>query len=115
MSIGKVTVWKMTEEERLAYIEKHPIISTEKPKGTTFESITEMQKKKAEENVKKQKRLTIAETIDNEKLHKLFMNGEPLNSIAKKLFISSSTLNNYIKEQRKIEPEKWPSRQPWRR
>jgi len=23
--IGKVTVWKMTEEERLAYIKKHPI------------------------------------------------------------------------------------------
>ncbi|MCM3651312.1 hypothetical protein [Metabacillus litoralis] len=28
---GKVHEWKMTEEERLAYIEKHPIIATKKP------------------------------------------------------------------------------------
>ncbi|MEK4149998.1 hypothetical protein NST02_23425 [Robertmurraya sp. FSL W8-0741] len=34
--IGEVTVWYMTEEERLAYIEKHPIKPTEKPKGTSF-------------------------------------------------------------------------------
>ncbi|MGG3571072.1 hypothetical protein ABES80_01030 [Bacillus gobiensis] len=29
---GKVKVWKMSEEERLAYIAKHPIIPEEKPK-----------------------------------------------------------------------------------
>ncbi|MCM3216138.1 hypothetical protein M3612_16690 [Niallia taxi] len=34
--IGKVTVWHMTEEERLAYIAKHPIISYEKRSGQTF-------------------------------------------------------------------------------
>jgi hypothetical protein len=28
--LGNVTVWKMTEEERLAYIEKHPIKSIKK-------------------------------------------------------------------------------------
>lgn len=29
---GEVTVWKMSEEDRLAYIAKHPIKQTEKPK-----------------------------------------------------------------------------------
>ncbi|MGG0718699.1 hypothetical protein ABE096_14040 [Robertmurraya massiliosenegalensis] len=36
MSVGKVEVWFMTEEERLAYIEKHPITPIKKPKGTSF-------------------------------------------------------------------------------
>lgn len=26
---GEVTVWKMTEEQRLAYIEKHPIVPSD--------------------------------------------------------------------------------------
>lgn len=30
--LSKVTVWKMTEEERMAYIEKHPIKPTKRPK-----------------------------------------------------------------------------------
>ncbi|WP_253620684.1 hypothetical protein [Bacillus amyloliquefaciens] len=30
---GEVTTWVMSEEERLEYIKKHPIISTEKPKA----------------------------------------------------------------------------------
>jgi hypothetical protein len=36
--MGQVTVWKMTEEERLAYIEKHPITPKKKRpnKGITF-------------------------------------------------------------------------------
>lgn len=34
---GQVTVWYMTEEERLAYIEKHPIIRTERP--STYVSV----------------------------------------------------------------------------
>ncbi|WLR53567.1 hypothetical protein LC048_13645 [Mesobacillus subterraneus] len=37
--IGKVTVWKMTEEERQAYIKKYPIKSTERPKGSSFVSL----------------------------------------------------------------------------
>jgi hypothetical protein len=35
--LGKVTVWQMTEEERLAYIAKHPIRPTEKPKGSGYD------------------------------------------------------------------------------
>lgn len=35
MGLGKVTVWKMTEEERLAYIKKHPIRPTKKAKKRT--------------------------------------------------------------------------------
>jgi hypothetical protein len=34
--IGKVTAWKMTEEERQAYIEKNPIKPTPRKKGDTF-------------------------------------------------------------------------------
>ncbi|KON86597.1 hypothetical protein AF332_07040 [Sporosarcina globispora] len=30
MALGEVTEWKMTEEERLAYIAKHPIRPTKK-------------------------------------------------------------------------------------
>lgn len=38
--IGKVTVWQMTEEERLAYIKKHPIQPQKKPKrSSTIEHI----------------------------------------------------------------------------
>lgn len=36
---GDVTVWFMTEEEHLAYIEKHPIIPTEKPKGSSYTGV----------------------------------------------------------------------------
>ena len=33
--LSKVTEWKMTEEERLAYIKKHPIKPTKKPKRSS--------------------------------------------------------------------------------
>jgi hypothetical protein len=36
--MGQVTVWKMTEEERLAYIEKYPIIPTKKERAINFDS-----------------------------------------------------------------------------
>lgn len=36
---GEVIVWHMTEEERLAYIAKHPIVPKERPKGTAFVNI----------------------------------------------------------------------------
>jgi hypothetical protein len=36
--MGRVTEWKMSEEERLAYIEKYPIKPTEKPKGAAFDN-----------------------------------------------------------------------------
>jgi hypothetical protein len=36
--MGKVTVWQMTEEERLAYIEKHPIVRIKKERAVNFTS-----------------------------------------------------------------------------
>ncbi|UGB31693.1 hypothetical protein [Metabacillus sp. B2-18] len=49
--ISKVHTWKMTEEERLAYIEKHPIIPTEKPKGSSYSGVYDIPayRKKQEE------------------------------------------------------------------
>jgi hypothetical protein len=38
---GKVIVWQMTEEQRLAYIEKHPIVPYQKPSGSTFQELKE--------------------------------------------------------------------------
>jgi hypothetical protein len=40
MGHGKVHAWKMTEEERLAYIAEYPIKPTEKPKGAKFSTST---------------------------------------------------------------------------
>lgn len=37
--MGKITVWRMSEEERLAYIAKHPIRPTEKLNGSTFANL----------------------------------------------------------------------------
>jgi 23S rRNA pseudoU1915 N3-methylase RlmH len=110
--IGKVTVWKMTEEERLAYIKKHPIVPTGKVTGATFNEVPEKQREKAIENSMKIRNegKRIIDHVDKDLLHKLFIKGEKLDYIAKKLKISSAILNNYIKEQRKINPEKWPYR-----
>jgi hypothetical protein len=44
--LGKVKEWKMTEEERLAYIAKYPIVKNEKPKEDTYANIHEMKRKK---------------------------------------------------------------------
>lgn len=52
---GKVTTWYMSEEERLAYIEKHPIIPTEKP--SSYASLGEQLKKKGEIGRKRIKEL----------------------------------------------------------
>jgi hypothetical protein len=112
MSIGKVTVWYMSEKERLAYIKKHPIIPTEKPKGATFETVKEQQYEKALENSAKSRseRGSILYTLDNDMVHQLFMSGKMIHDIAFELKISVSTLNKFIGQQRKIEPEKWPIR-----
>lgn len=37
--MGQVLTWYMTEEERLAYIERHPIRPTKKPNVVTFDNI----------------------------------------------------------------------------
>lgn len=52
--VGKVTVWQMTEEERLAYIEKHPIKPMKRPKGTSYLSLKDRSyaKRKAREGTK---------------------------------------------------------------
>ena len=44
--IGKVTVWQMSEEERLEYIAKHPIVPLEKQSGTSFSNIFTLTNKK---------------------------------------------------------------------
>jgi hypothetical protein len=45
---GEVKKWRMSEEERLAYIAKHPIVKPQKPKakGESFANIHEMKKRK---------------------------------------------------------------------
>jgi hypothetical protein len=48
--IGKVTVWYMTEEERLAYIKKHPIVPTERETVIRFSEIPAAKYKKHQEN-----------------------------------------------------------------
>jgi DNA invertase Pin-like site-specific DNA recombinase len=117
MSIGKVTVWYMTEEERQAYIKKYPIIPTERPSGATFESVKEQQYAKAMENSAQSRaqRGSILENLNEEKVHKLFISGETIHDIAFALKISVSTLNRFIGEQRKIDPEKWPIRSKGRK
>ncbi|WP_179212614.1 hypothetical protein [Priestia aryabhattai] len=37
--MSEVKVWYMTEEERLAYIKKHPIVPTKRKKGDSFADI----------------------------------------------------------------------------
>ncbi|MCM3567883.1 hypothetical protein [Neobacillus mesonae] len=108
MSHGEVTVWYMTEEERLAYIEKHPIIPIEKPKGSSYEDIHEMQHKKSK--VRKSYRRRITDDIDIKKLYKMYKAGNTLRDIAKAFDVSLNTIFVYIKEQREINPEKWPQR-----
>ena len=106
MSLGKVTVWKMTEEERLAYIAKHPIIPTEKPSGFTNAKMVQV----APEKKSKHKGPRIIDTVDKDELHKLFIEGKTFDEMAKSLNVSVAVINNYIKEQRKLYPEKWPRR-----
>jgi DNA invertase Pin-like site-specific DNA recombinase len=105
MSLGKVITWQMTESERLAYIEKHPIVPTEKPTGATFSNIYTLGERVSEKQAEK-----IIDRVDKDQLHKLFLSGKRLDDIAKALNISSANLNRYISDQRKEDPEKWPYR-----
>jgi DNA invertase Pin-like site-specific DNA recombinase len=108
MSIGKVTTWQMTEEQRLAYIEKYPIV----PTGKTVFSTENIDYKAVEERKKEalDRKGRLIDTVNKDNLHKLFMSGKTIPEIAKAVNISVSTLNKIIGEQRKIEPEKWPIR-----
>jgi DNA-binding CsgD family transcriptional regulator len=100
----------MTEEERLAYIEKHPIITTEIPKEAKFSTDAIGFKVNAERKREAFKGKRIIDKIDKNHLHKLFMQGKTLEQIAQALGISSTTVNNYIRQQRQTEPDKWPYR-----
>lgn len=111
MSLGKVTVWKMSEEERLAYIAKHPIVPTEKPKDAKFSTdaidYTKANERKKESLRRRGKKIDL---IDKEKLRKQYLSGVRLPEIAKDLNINISTLKRYISDLRHMEPEKWPYR-----
>jgi YesN/AraC family two-component response regulator len=110
VGIGKVTVWKMTEKERLAYIAKHPIVSTKQPSETKFSTDAIDHKAMAERRKEALEGNRIMDKVDKAALHKLFMAGTRLGDIAKSLKVSEANLTNYIQKQRKIEPEKWPLR-----
>jgi DNA invertase Pin-like site-specific DNA recombinase len=113
MSIGKVTVWQMTEEERLAYIAKHPIV----PTGETVVSTENIDYKVVNERKKEalDRKGRLIDKVNKDNLHKLFMSGETIPEIAKILDISVSTVNKIIGEQRKIKPDKWPIRSKGRK
>lgn len=106
MSIGKVTAWKMTEEERLSYIAKHPIVPTEKPSGFSNANIIQV----APEKKSKYKRLITMDSVNKDKLHRLFMEGKTINQIAETLNITVSIVKNYIQKERNQDPKKWPPR-----
>lgn len=110
MSIGKVHEWKMTEDERLAYIKKHPIVKTAHKFGAQFstDAIDYTQLNERKKEAFKDKKI-IGEHIGS-KIHQLYMKGAALKDIATELDINLSTINSYIRAQRKTNPEKWPSR-----
>jgi hypothetical protein len=112
---GKVETWYMSEEERQAYIKKHPIKPEQPSRGSTFASVNVAPSKQAIENRMRSRTKRLMQDVDKELLHQLFMDGEKLASIAKVCGISEATLHNHIKEQRKIEPERWPHRQERRK
>ncbi|MCM3413559.1 hypothetical protein [Metabacillus litoralis] len=105
--IGKVTTWHMTEEQRLAYIAKYPIIPKEKPKGSSYSILPSHG-----EHVTKEQRYRerVMDSVNKGELHKKFLAGEKIADIAKAFHISVTTLESYIRMQRKENPEDWPYR-----
>jgi hypothetical protein len=110
MGIGKVTTWFMTPEELAEYVAKHPIKSTEQSNVAKFSTEAIDYKVINERRKEAMKGKRIIDQIDKDLLHKLFISGRRFEDIAKSLKISMGILNNYIKEQRKLDPEKWPYR-----
>lgn len=109
MSHGEVRTYYLSEEERLAYIAKNPIIPTGRPVGTMVAKATDIQQERSKESRLRSKKL-VMDDVDTDDLHRRFMSGKRLDDIAAALNISVANVNNYIKNQRKIEPEKWPKR-----
>jgi uncharacterized short protein YbdD (DUF466 family) len=109
MGMGKVTTWFMTPEELAEYVAKHPIKSSESKEAKfSTEAIDYKVIKERKKEAMKGKR--IIDQVDKDAIHKLFMAGTRLEDIAKSLKVSMGNLNNYILQQRKINPEKWPYR-----
>lgn len=54
--LGEVKVWYMTEEERQAYIKKHPIIPMEKTKGAAFDNFQHDYKWRSDKGAKASKK-----------------------------------------------------------
>jgi response regulator of citrate/malate metabolism len=113
MSIGKVTVWRMTEEQRQEYIKKHPIVPTKKQNEAQFNTDRIDYKavgERKKESLKNRNFKRIIDGVNMEQVHEWFMAGKSIVEIADELKINRSTLNNYIRDLRKTEPEKWPYR-----
>lgn len=111
--VSEVKVWYMTEQERLDYIAKHPIIPTGKPRIEAFSDVhtfDERKKKTIENQIKKRRANSFMNNVDGDKLHKLFMKGHTIPTIAKILDMPVTRVNGFIKKQREINPDKWPKR-----
>ena len=108
---GEVIVWQMTEEERLAYIKKHPIIPTD-AKGSTFTlPISDERKKQAYENqLKTRRENSVLNKIDINKLHELYMKKIRLADIADTFDVNINSITGVIQKLRKEDPDKWPRR-----
>ncbi|MFJ5713153.1 hypothetical protein [Neobacillus sp. NPDC093127] len=108
--IGQVHVWYMTPEELAEYVKKHPIIPTGKPPVAKFSTDTIDYKSAGERKKEAFKGKKVMDGVNKDKLHKLFIKGETLDEIAAVFNVNPSTLNNFIKQQRDKDPEKWPYR-----
>ena len=70
----------MSEEERLAYIAKHPIVPVENISGAKFNNISREQQERAKRTRELQPKLM--DSVDKDELHKRFIAGEKLSDIA---------------------------------
>lgn len=103
-----VHCWQMTEEERLAYIEKHPIVPIENKSGAGFSSQTYMQEHR------KLKTPSVFDGMDLDYINQLYIDGMLFKDMAEELGVSRDMLDRFIRQQRKVEPDKWIMRQPRR-
>lgn len=112
---GEVIVWQMTEEERLAYIAKHPIVPTEKPRAGQFSNIHEMKRKEASMNGYKNGKQAnsnnkILDEQDKEFVYIQYESGARIQDIAEGLAVEKHTINNFIAAERKRSSKAFPRR-----
>jgi hypothetical protein len=112
---GEVIVWQMTEEERLAYIAKHPIVPKERPAGVKFSNIHEMKRKEASMNGYKNGKQAnsnnkILDEEDKKFIHEQYSTGSRLHEIAEMLGVEKHTINNFINAERKRNSQAFPRR-----